>query len=65
MIPGCATRYHSIRFDTWILFVVVKIQLHTNGPKFNYLVDNIKVILSTSALRLFLFYFVPNPGYRT
>ena len=53
MIPGCATCYNSIWVDPWILFNFVKIQLHPIGLKFNYHVANIKVILSTSASRLF------------
>jgi hypothetical protein len=43
--------------DRLILFIVVKIQLYDNEPKFNYLLDNIEAILSTSALRLFEFVF--------
>jgi hypothetical protein len=59
MILGYATSYHSICVNKWILFIVVKTQLHSIGPKFIYLVDNIEAILSTSGLRFFLFVFSP------
>jgi hypothetical protein len=58
MIPGCASPYNSITVDPLDLFIVLKIQIDPTVSNFYLLVvDNIEVIISTSASRLFEFVF--------
>lgn len=57
MILGCASSYHSLQVDPWVLLIVLKIQLHLNGPQLHSLAHNLEMFLSTSSLRLLSSFF--------